>query len=167
MPLVFLYTTWKHQKNKGFLMFSGGYTKGSVAWNWFNKRNNQNRNTSVFIIPVLPEASTGGVLQKKSVLKNFANFVEKHLSWSLFLIKLQVTGPTTLLKKYSKTDVFPWNFFKNTYFEKHLRTTSSFLYWHNHSKGCIKELTLMLTDIASTLLYYHEKILIQCTGTIT
>ena len=37
MPLVSFYTPWKHQKTKGFLMFSGdvfrGYRKRPVAWN--------------------------------------------------------------------------------------------------------------------------------------
>ena len=35
------------------------------------------------------------VFCKKSVLKNFANFTEKHLCWSLFLTKLQVFRPAT------------------------------------------------------------------------
>ena len=31
---VSFYTPWKHQKIRGFLMFSGGiYRKGAVAWN--------------------------------------------------------------------------------------------------------------------------------------
>ena len=34
---------------------------------------------------------------KNDVIKNFANFTEKHLFWSLFLIKLQFWGPETLL----------------------------------------------------------------------
>ena len=33
LPLVFFYTPWKHQKTFGFLMFSRGYRKRSVAWN--------------------------------------------------------------------------------------------------------------------------------------
>ena len=32
MPLISFDNPWKHQKNSGFLMFSGG-TKTSVAWN--------------------------------------------------------------------------------------------------------------------------------------
>ena len=31
------------------------------------------------------EAATGGVLQKKGVLKNLANFIGKHLCWSMEL----------------------------------------------------------------------------------
>ena len=34
----------------------------------------------------------------KGVLRNFANFTEKHRYWSLFLIKLQAR-PATLLKR--------------------------------------------------------------------
>ena len=42
-----------------------------------------------------------GVFYKKAVLKNFAMFTEKHLCWSLFLIKLQVSSPNTV--KYMKS----------------------------------------------------------------
>ena len=42
---------------------------------------------------------------KKGVLKNFANFTGKHLSWSLFLITFQVFRPATLLKIDSNTNV--------------------------------------------------------------
>ena len=43
---------------------------------------------------------------KTGVLTNFANFTGKHLRWSLFLIKLQVWRPTTLLKGDSSTGDF-------------------------------------------------------------
>ena len=34
MPLIYFDTLWKHQKTRGFLMFSGrGYQKRSVTWN--------------------------------------------------------------------------------------------------------------------------------------
>ena len=49
------------------------------------------------------------MLRKKGILKNFANFTGKNLCRNLFLTKLQVWMP----------------FFKNIYFEKHLRTTAS------------------------------------------
>ena len=42
------------------------------------------------------------------VLKNFAIFTEKHLCWSLFLIKLQALRPATLLKRNSDKGVFLW-----------------------------------------------------------
>ena len=51
--------------------------------------------------------------------KNFAT--EKHLCWSLFLIKLQAWRSATLWKRDSNTDVFLWIF---TIFE------NSFSYWN-------------------------------------
>ena len=54
---------------------------------------------------------------KIGVLKNFANFSGKNLRWSLFLIKLQVLGPATLLKKRLQDRSF---FFAK--FAKFLRT---------------------------------------------
>ena len=64
---------------------------------------------------------------KKDVLKKLTNFTEKHLCWSLFLIKLQQIRPVTLLKLDFKTNFFLWNLktFKNTYFEEHLATDAS------------------------------------------
>ena len=41
-----------------------------------------------------------------SYLKNCATFTGKYLCWSLFLIKLQIFRPTTLLKEVSNTGVF-------------------------------------------------------------
>ena len=41
-------------------------------------------------------ATTGGIL-KKGVLKNLANFIEKHLRWSLFLLKLQPCNTSAVL----------------------------------------------------------------------
>ena len=38
---------------------------------------------------------------KIGILKNFANFTGKHMCWSLFLIKLLVLRPATLLTKDS------------------------------------------------------------------
>ena len=54
---------------------------------------------------------------KKGVLKNFANFTEKHLCWSF-----------QLYQKVSPTQVFSCGIceiFKRTYFGEHLRTTAS------------------------------------------
>ena len=49
------------------------------------------------------EAATGSSDRqcpvKQGVLKNFANFTEKHLCWCLILIKLQIFRPVTLLKR--------------------------------------------------------------------
>ena len=41
------------------------------------------------------------------VLRNFAIFTEKHLCWSLFLIKL-LAFQATLLKRDSNTGIFQW-----------------------------------------------------------
>ena len=51
---------------------------------------------------------------KRGVLEKLANFIGKHLCWSLFIIKLQAFGPSTLLKRNS-----------NIYFEEDLRMTAS------------------------------------------
>ena len=71
---------------------------------------------------------------KKGVHKNFGNFTRKHLSWILFLIKLQVFRPATLLKRNSNTGVLLWNLqiFKNVYFEEYLWASASVVSssWH-------------------------------------
>ena len=46
---------------------------------------------------------------KKGVLKNFANFLGKHLYWSLFLIKLQAYN---FIKKRLRQRCFPVQFAK-------------------------------------------------------
>ena len=63
---------------------------------------------------------------KKGALKNFAVLTEKHLCWSLFLIKLQAWRHATLLNE-TPTQVFSWEYceiFKNIYFEEHLQTAA-------------------------------------------
>ena len=60
---------------------------------------------------------------KEGVLKDSANFTEKHLCWSLFLIKLQAFRPVTLLKR-KPNQVFSCEIcemFKNTFFTEHIR----------------------------------------------
>ena len=56
-----------------------------------------------------------------------ANFTGKNLCWSLFLIKLQVFRPATLLKRDSDTGISCeiCEIFKNVFFEEHLWTTAS------------------------------------------
>ena len=44
--------------------------------------------------------------KKEAVLKKFAIFTGKQICWSLFLIKLQVFRPATLLKRDSNAGVF-------------------------------------------------------------
>ena len=65
---------------------------------------------------------------KIGLLKNFAIFTGKQLCCSLFLIKLQVYKPVTLIKKYPKTGVFLWilwNFLEHLF----LRKTSGGCFW--------------------------------------
>ena len=51
------------------------------------------------------------VFCKKGVLENFSSFTGKHLCWSLYLIKLQVFRPATLLKRLQHR-YFPVKFTK-------------------------------------------------------
>ena len=64
------------------------------------------------------------------VLKSFAKFTEKHLCWSLFLIKLQPSGLELFLNK-PPAQVFSCEFckkFKDTIFTEHLWTAASEIY---------------------------------------
>ena len=64
---------------------------------------------------------------KKAIFKNFANFTRKHLSWSLFLMRLQ-GWDLQLYSKQTTTQVFSieiYKILKNTEFEEHLRTTAT------------------------------------------
>ena len=66
------------------------------------------------------------VFCKENILKNFANFIGKHLCWILFLIKLQVFRPAKKVKSYTvfqlwfstrvagdRHDVFAWRIQRN------------------------------------------------------
>ena len=59
---------------------------------------------------------------RKSVVWNFRKFMEKHMRWSLFFIKI-----STLLKRDSKTVFFPW-ILKNFYEHLFYRTPPSDLF---------------------------------------
>ena len=59
------------------------------------------------------------VFFKKDVLKNFANLTEKHLCWSLFLIKMEAWETPAQMFSCEISKIF-----KSTYFEEHLRTTA-------------------------------------------
>ena len=59
-------------------------------------------------------------------------YSQETLCWSFFLITLQVFKPTTLqvYEKVAPTHIFSCEYckiFKNTYFEKYLRTAASVL----------------------------------------
>ena len=59
--------------------------------------------------PLYFEMYRSGRLQmffKIGVLKHFTIFTGKHLSWRLFLLKLQAFRPATILKRDSNTGVF-------------------------------------------------------------
>ena len=47
---------------------------------------------------------------KKGVLKNFANFTEKHLCWRVFLGKVATLQPASFLKRDSNSSAFLWSF---------------------------------------------------------
>ena len=76
------------------------------------------------------EGKTGSRLQmfwKKGVLKNFEKLTEKHPSWSLFEIRLQVWG-LQLYQKVTLTQVCSYEFceiFTSTFFTEQLRATAS------------------------------------------
>ena len=56
---------------------------------------------SPLLVKFIEQKQPSQMLFKIGALKNFAIFTEKHLCWSLFLIR-----PETLLKRYCKTGVF-------------------------------------------------------------
>ena len=66
---------------------------------------------------------------KKGVIKNFAKFSRKHLSWTLLLNKItKCLRSATFLKKQTPTQVFfceVCETFKNIFFTEHLRATAS------------------------------------------
>ena len=64
---------------------------------------------------------------KTGVSRNVATFTEKHLCWSLFLIKLQVLWPATSFQPRPKSDFSTivslrilWNFYETAFFVEHL-----------------------------------------------
>ena len=75
---------------------------------------------------MIPKQIIEAVVQvffKIGVLKNFRNFTGKHPCWSLFLIKLQVLRPATLLKSNFDTGV-------SFYFPIHVKCRIFFLPGH-------------------------------------
>ena len=66
------------------------------------------------------------MINKKAIIKNFAILTGKRLRWSLFLAKLQASRISALLQREPEAGVFFVDIaiFKNTYFEKHLRTAA-------------------------------------------
>ena len=56
-----------------------------------------------YVLSIKYKSSHSQMFFKISVLTNLANFPEKNLCWSLFLINLQAWRPTILLKRDSNT----------------------------------------------------------------
>ena len=80
--------------------------------------------SSRFMFPLLSRSSHQRCSVRKGVLRNFAQFIGKHLCQSLFLIKLH--GLHRLQE--TPAQVFSWEFceiFKNTFSAEHLWTTAS------------------------------------------
>ena len=75
-------------------------TKNQAHYHQYFKKNQFIGLVGPFLIHI-SEAATRGV--KSDVLKNFANFTEKHQCWSLILLKLQTFRPATLLKRDANT----------------------------------------------------------------
>ena len=88
-PFVSLYTHWKYLK-LSFFNDSRGYRKRhEVSLRTFKSTPSQ-------------------MFLRISVLKNFATFKGKKLSWSLFLIKSQTPTPANFLKTDSNSGVSLW-----------------------------------------------------------
>ena len=65
----------------------------------------------------------------KKVFLKISQYSQENTCAEVFFTKLQTFGPGTLLKRYSKIDIFCeyCKIFKNTYFEVYLRTAASVL----------------------------------------
>ena len=71
------------------------------------------------------------VFSEKRCSRKFRDIHRKNLCWSLFLVKLQTFRPSTLVRRDFNIGIFLWvlrnfcGYFRNTQFEKVLRTASS------------------------------------------
>ena len=81
---------------------------------------------SRLLLLVILKSSYPRCIVEKDVHKNFTNFTGEHLCWSLFLAKLLVWGPSTLLKRNSIADVFQSN----------LQHFSGHLFWRTFVSDC-------------------------------
>ena len=95
-----------------------------------------------------------------------SKYSQENTCWSLFLIKLRALRPATLLKRESSTGIFLWilvfsseyfEFFKNTYFQKYLRTATSV------RSPILKNICehLLLSNVILTRTTYSFKILVS------
>ena len=88
-PLVSLYTHWKYRKFSFFYVSRG-----------YRKRHEVGLRTL--------KSSRSQMFFRIGVLKNFAIFKGTQLSWSFFLIKLQISKSANLLKRDSNSGIFLW-----------------------------------------------------------
>ena len=98
MPLVSVYTPWKHQKTRGFSDVFRGYRKRPVSLNGLIKIIYYMLSANM-ISRVFFRSSRSQIFFKKGVPTKFAIFAAKQLCWSLFFNK------TAGLKLWD-TDVF-------------------------------------------------------------
>ena len=75
-------------------------------WAQIVKNTNNIKIAAINVVSIKCRKHSYKTLNRSSRSEIFAIFTGKHLCWSLFLIKLQVWWPATLLKRYSKTSVF-------------------------------------------------------------
>ena len=83
------------------------------------------KSLSRLLLLLILKSSYSRCTVEKSVLRNFTNFIGKHLYWSLCKIKLQDWESSTLLKIDSNAAVFQWN----------LRNFLEHLFWRTFLSG--------------------------------
>ena len=90
---------------------------------WFWKSLSRKKVLNQHFLKSLHVTSHTQMFFKIGVLRNIAIFTEKHLCWSLFLIKLQALRAATLFKTDFSTGVFLW-ILRNFYEQLFLKNTS-------------------------------------------
>ena len=100
----------------------------------------------------------------KKDVKNFASFTGKHLCWSLFLTKLLVSRPTTLLKRDSNTGAFLQKFrhFSERLFKEHLKKWASSNRCFLPFKGKMSICNKFLYALESALYFNHGYNKLSC-----
>ena len=101
--------------------------------------------TSVKIIRLL-QKQPAAMFHKKAILKNCATFTGKHLCWSLSLIKLQPFRTATKVYYCEYCEIF-----KDTYFEKKIRTAAS----------CFSSMSIGLRNTLKHILAVSGRILLN------
>ena len=114
IPLLYFYTSWKHQKTRFADVFRD-YRKRPVVWNalireafiktWLIKKHQNVISSFSFIFQ---KQSSGGVLLKKMFLKIPQNLLENTCTRVSFFNKVTEFMPQTLLKTDFGTVIFLW-----------------------------------------------------------